>query len=260
MRSGWWFGVVVLAACGTTSSGGGGTVADVTESDAADTADAVDGADGGLSDATGDSSSACTTPAPTDKVCCDKTGQIGQFVCVAGQWQCPAGMTEKCDIVTDVVAETDAGSDVDAAGDTGGCDPAQKFAVFQCCCDTDMMKDPVCTNGQWTCPSGYTGYPGDQCTQACGPCSLPCFDAGPDAGGSDTTQDDTGGSDAGSAAEALCTSTGGSVYTGKCCSGAGDFPNECGIGGCTCPPQYLSDIHRCQCPSGQCFDPAKGCQ
>jgi hypothetical protein len=32
------------------------------------------------------------------------------------------------------------------------------------------------------------------------------------------------------------------------------------VGGCTCPPAFLKDIQRCQCPPGRCFDPVVGCK
>lgn len=81
----------------------------------------------------------------------------------------------------------------------------------------------------------------------------------PDTGPTDTGPSEDIHTDGGSALADLCASTGGTVYTGKCCSSASDFPDECGIGGCTCAPQYLKDIQRCDCGAGKCFKQATGC-
>ena len=167
------------------------------------------------------------------------------------------------------------------AADTASC-PGIGGVV--CCCAGDVATNLVCEAGEWTCPKGYGKFTGQQCNgSVCGgPCSLPCADVVPSPDVADTvTFVDTAADDVAphddadaaedvaqadiaaadtSAAETLCTSTGGTVYTGQCCSGTGDFPGECAIGGCTCAPQYLSDIHRCDCGMGKCFDPTVGCK
>ncbi len=153
------------------------------------------------------------------------------------------------DVTVDTVDVQDT-SDAACPSDPGGA----------CCCAGDVAANLTCSAGAWTCPAGYGKYFGDQCngSKCGGPCSLPCP---MDAGETDTSKDDTGpGPDADSSpAATLCTSTGGTVYSGQCCSSANDFPDECGIGGCTCAPQYLKDIHRCNCGAGKCFKTGTGC-
>jgi hypothetical protein len=62
-----------------------------------------------------------------------------------------------------------------------------------------------------------------------------------------------------STAAALCMSTGGTITVLQCCSSAGDFPNSCALGACSCAPMYSHAVNACNCGSGQCFDPAAGC-
>lgn len=57
---------------------------------------------------------------------------------------------------------------------------------------------------------------------------------------------------------AACTSTGGTVGSALCCTSTGDFPNNCAVGACGCPPTASHTVMTCQCPSGMCFD-GTGC-
>ncbi|MBK8996168.1 MAG: hypothetical protein IPM35_10550 [Myxococcales bacterium] len=60
-------------------------------------------------------------------------------------------------------------------------------------------------------------------------------------------------------AEAGCTSSGGTVSKGLCCTSTSDFPNTCVTGACGCSPANSHEVKTCQCPSGKCFDGSK-CQ
>ena len=62
-----------------------------------------------------------------------------------------------------------------------------------------------------------------------------------------------------SGAEAGCTSSGGTVSKGLCCTSTSDFPNTCVTGACGCSPANSHEVKTCQCPSGKCFDGSK-CQ
>ncbi len=59
-----------------------------------------------------------------------------------------------------------------------------------------------------------------------------------------------------SALAAACTSSGGTVSTGFCCTSTSDFPNTCAVGGCGCAPQYSHTIQVCACPANTCWDGA----
>ncbi|MDB4931110.1 MAG: hypothetical protein JWM10_3594 [Myxococcaceae bacterium] len=76
---------------------------------------------------------------------------------------------------------------------------------------------------------------------------------------SDVPASDVPASDGGDVLAARCTATGGTISSGLCCLASGDFPNSCGIGGCSCAPASSHTIQRCTCPTGQCFNPATGC-
>jgi len=56
----------------------------------------------------------------------------------------------------------------------------------------------------------------------------------------------------------LCVATGGEVTTQLCCANAGDFPNTCLVGACSCAPTSGRTISVCNCPLG-CFAPGIGC-
>lgn len=55
-------------------------------------------------------------------------------------------------------------------------------------------------------------------------------------------------------AQQACLDSGGQVMTITCFCPAPDFPNNCGIGGCTCPPTQSHQILSCDCGTGRCFD------
>jgi len=57
----------------------------------------------------------------------------------------------------------------------------------------------------------------------------------------------------------LCTSTGGTVATSSCCTSL-DFPNNCTIGACSCPPTDSHSVKTCSCPTNKCFDASVGCK
>ena len=65
--------------------------------------------------------------------------------------------------------------------------------------------------------------------------------------------------DSGDALALRCTLTGGTINTGLCCMSVGDFPNNCAVGACGCPPASSHTVRVCACPSGMCFNPATGC-
>jgi hypothetical protein len=60
---------------------------------------------------------------------------------------------------------------------------------------------------------------------------------------------------------ALCTATGGRIGTATCCILIRDFPPACilAVGACSCAPAYSHVVATCECPSGQCFTPDRGC-
>jgi hypothetical protein len=57
----------------------------------------------------------------------------------------------------------------------------------------------------------------------------------------------------------LCTDTGGTIDTGLCCSGAGNFPSSCATGTCGCAPDYSTIVAICYCPATKCYQPGTGC-
>lgn len=59
----------------------------------------------------------------------------------------------------------------------------------------------------------------------------------------------------GDSLERGCTDSGGTVSTGLCCIGVGDFPNTCSIGSCGCAPQSSSEVKICSCGPDTCFNP-----
>ncbi len=168
------------------------------------------------------------------------------------------------DAISDVAADVPDGQGTDASLDIADADAGCPMIPMPltCCCDGDVTTSLICSAGAWACPQGYGMFTGEQCNgSTCGgPCSLPCApdtvdtsdahdDAGPDSAGPDSSDPHA----------ALCTSTGGTVYTGQCCAAASDFPDECLIGACTCAPGYLKEIPRCNCGGGKCFSATTGC-
>ncbi len=59
-------------------------------------------------------------------------------------------------------------------------------------------------------------------------------------------------------AEQGCLSSGGTVASAMCCASTGDFPDTCGIGACSCPPDASHEVRTCNCGAGKCFD-GSGC-
>ncbi len=57
--------------------------------------------------------------------------------------------------------------------------------------------------------------------------------------------------------EAGCLNSGGTITISQCCSGVGDFPNNCLIGACGCSAQYSHPVKGCQCGENQCFNGSK---
>jgi hypothetical protein len=248
--------ILVLAAliatgCGTSSSGDGGSTADTQLSDAqVDDSDAV--STDAIADMWGDVSDVigpCT--GAVSFVCCSNSTQMPvQAQCVSGAFQCPAGSTEHASLPCESADIQP--PDVPDTTDTGACPGDQGGA---CCCAGDVADQLFCSAGTWECPKGFGKFYGDQCngSKCGGPCSLPCpMDAGPTDTG---PKDDVNPNDP----AALCTATGGAVVTAQCCSSSSDFPDTCGVGGCTCAPQYLKDIQKCDCGSGKCFGVSIGC-
>jgi hypothetical protein len=54
--------------------------------------------------------------------------------------------------------------------------------------------------------------------------------------------------------EKACLSSGGQVSYSSCCKSAGDFPNLCLIGACGCSLGNSSQVKKCDCGEGKCFD------
>jgi hypothetical protein len=56
--------------------------------------------------------------------------------------------------------------------------------------------------------------------------------------------------------EQACVASGGTVATMPCtCEGVSDFPDNCVVGVCTCPPDLPSyDVRICVCGGDQCFN------
>jgi hypothetical protein len=116
------------------------------------------------------------------------------------------------------------------------------------------------------CCSSVSDFPG-MCSGLIGLCGCPptashmislcecpsstCFDS---------TQGCVPDADAGTpTAEALCTTTGGTVTTASCCAGgAASFPDTCAVGACGCGPASSRTITTCDCPGG-CFSSSLGC-
>lgn len=52
----------------------------------------------------------------------------------------------------------------------------------------------------------------------------------------------------------LCTQSGGIVKTQLCCGSAGDFPNTCLLGACSCSPDNSHEVKVCDCGEGKCWE------
>lgn len=55
-----------------------------------------------------------------------------------------------------------------------------------------------------------------------------------------------------------CLASGGTVTSGLCCIGVGDFPDTCAIGVCGCAPDFSEEALLCDCGPERCFG-ARGC-
>ncbi len=159
------------------------------------------GAEGGApptaKDATPDVSSAqseagpdgsCGEDAASVACCCDGDLQNAPM-CNAGALVCPAGYGlyhgSECSCSGPgagpcCIAGPDAGPDVRDAN--GSC--AEDALLDSCCCDGDLVSAPSCGgDGALECPAGRTLHHGQECsssTSTCGPCAVPCPDAGHD--------------------------------------------------------------------------------
>lgn len=60
--------------------------------------------------------------------------------------------------------------------------------------------------------------------------------------------------DCGETPAEACRAAGGTVMSGPCCTGVGDFPNTCNIGPCGCAPQNSETVQLCDCPTNRCFN------
>lgn len=67
---------------------------------------------------------------------------------------------------------------------------------------------------------------------------------------SSTQPPDTGNGQAAT----TCVASGGTVATSSCCLTAGNFPNTCQVGACSCAPASSHAVQTCSCPTGTCFD------
>ena len=75
----------------------------------------------------------------------------------------------------------------------------------------------------------------------------------------DAGQPDVQVSSDASALATLCTSTGGQISSGLCCTSAADFPDSCMTGACGCSPTSSHTVATCTCPNGSCFSTKTGC-
>jgi hypothetical protein len=87
----------------------------------------------------------------------------------------------------------------------------------------------------------------------------PAADAPETDAATDAPATDAPTTDGGDELAQRCTSTGGTIDTSLCCMSAGDFPNRCAIGACSCAPASSHTVRVCSCPSGMCFNPMTGC-
>jgi hypothetical protein len=132
-----------------------------------------------------------------------------------------------------------AGGAADAALDAHECPP---ITDVYCTYVLDAYGCMVCAPGGTGGMGGTTGQGGTGGTKT------------DDAGKPDVLVS----SDA-SALASLCTSTGGQINTGLCCTSAGDFPDSCMIGACGCSPTSSHTVATCTCPNGGCFSTKTGC-
>jgi len=88
-----------------------------------------------------------------------------------------------------------------------------------------------------------------------------CSPATPSSGGATPASPTTAATDSKSstadAGAERCINGGGVVEVDECCPTAGEFPDTCAVGTCTCSPSTLVKVRLCRCPDGQCFDGTK---
>jgi hypothetical protein len=58
----------------------------------------------------------------------------------------------------------------------------------------------------------------------------------------------------GSAAEAGCLASGGTVGESVCCASVDGFPSTCILGACACSAEFSHAVKTCNCPEGSCFN------
>lgn len=132
-----------------------------------------------------------------------------------------------------------AGGAADAALDAHACPP---ITDVYCTYVLDAYGCMVCAPGGTGGMGGTTGQGGTGGTKT-----------------DDAGQPDVQVSSDASALASLCTSTGGQINTGLCCTSAGDFPDSCMIGACGCSPTSSHTVATCTCPNGGCFSTKTGC-
>lgn len=160
---------------------------------------------------------------------------LGQFLFVIASLALSVGCSSSSDASTDVDADAKASTDALADGACG---------VFEgCCCQGDVVAQPICTETGFVCPGGYQTYSAAQCAEPCGPCELPCHG---DTGVVDTGVAETPGGDA------SCTSS--DAGDACCCDGDVTQPVSCVDGGapsCTAPYRLFFG-EDCTRPCGPC--------
>ena len=59
--------------------------------------------------------------------------------------------------------------------------------------------------------------------------------------------------------EQRCLASGGALSTAMCCLNAGDFPDTCSIGACSCAPVNSHEVRVCVCGESRCWDGSTCC-
>jgi hypothetical protein len=78
-------------------------------------------------------------------------------------------------------------------------------------------------------------------------------------GGSPSVDASVDSSDAALTPEGKCFATRGKVISNLCCNSAGDFPDQCLVGACSCAPADSHQVSICLCQPGTCYLPGRGC-
>lgn len=181
---------------------------------------------------------------------------------------CPAGQTCCIGPSGGLACNTQCGDGGMGGGGELGCVQSGGTVITSSCCAATGDFPDTCAVGACSCSPTNSHD-----VKACD-CPSGCFDgikctggSGGAAGGGGTGGAAGGGGTAGSGgaaggggtggsggAAADCVKSGGTVVTQLCCSGAGDFPNMCGVGTCGCSPSNSTNTQICSCPGSQCFD------